>query len=598
MVTKYVNFQVDDVLNENVQQAKTFMKNRAFRLKKESEPEVEGKPVSLNPMEVKKAENDPDFLKIKNMLTENPGYTYLFTKFFFEDLSELEPEQRYADLKSLYNTLKDMRQSIAQLPMPVDRYASQAANEEEEKKSKEENRNYRKPHERLMDDLSKLKGNRVTTKFVNQLLVWQKAWFEKSTPVQKEKIDGIAAAFDEFGKEPDGSKDAKKNKELQDYFFLKVKKYKTVGELIDGAISYIKSSNNAGMSKFLQAIAKVNMKYGEFNGVEEVYNENNVLIIEIKSFVANRDLNANTSHCIAGSQGSWDHYVGDNKFSKQYYIYNFNLAPSDNKSVIGITIGERASIEACHLKNDGAFSGEITTYMKKLGIPMSVLAPMTPLEIEKKKKRMIANKEIVKDKLSTEQVKQYYEEGGDVNAQQGKPLQNAVKEDNYEKTKYLLDVGAMPNVGNAIKYANNLKMIKLLVDYRSQINNEVFNSIMGDYEAVEYVLKAGIDPNFEKGYPIRTAVGDTKMINLLITYGANIAERRYMVVKWAASYGKMEVFKFLLDKMRQMDDPNIKNPELKEKFLNACVYWCETSDKINDAQKKEVVKLINGLLVK
>lgn len=601
MVTKYVNFQVDSNLNESAtQQAKTFMKNRAFRLKKESEPEVEGKPVSLNPMEVKKAENDPDFLKIKNMLTENPGYTYLFTKFFFEDLSELEPEQRYADLKSLYNTLKDMRQSIAQLPMPVDRYASQAANEEEEKKSKEENRNYRKPHERLMDDLSKLKGNRVTTKFVNQLLVWQKAWFEKSTPVQKEKIDGIAAAFDEFGKEPDGSKDAKKNKELQDYFLLKVKKYKTVGELIDGAISYIKSANNAGMSKFLQAIAKVNMKYGEFNGVEEVYNENNVLIIEIKSFVANRDLNANTSHCIAGSQGSWDHYVGDNKFSKQYYIYNFNLAPSDNKSVIGITIGERASIAACHLKNDGGFSGEITSYMKKLGIPMSVLAPMTPLEIEKKKKRMIANKEIVKDKLSTEQVKQYYEEGGDVNAQQGKPLQNAVKEDNYEKTKYLLDVGAMPNVGNAIKYAKNLKMIKLLVDYRSEINNEVFNSIMNDYEAVEYVLKAGIDPNFEKGYPIRTAakLGDAKMINLLITYGANIAERRYMVVKWTASYGKMEVFKFLLDKMRQMDDPNIKNPELKEKFLNACVHWCETADKINDAQKKEVVKLINGLLVK
>ena len=595
MVTKYVNFQVDN-LNENVQQAKTYMKNRAFRLKKESEPEVEGKPVSLNPMEVKKAENDPDFLKIKSMLTENPGYTYLFTKFFFEDLSELEKHQKYEDLKNLYTTLKDMRQSLSQLPMSVDRYASQSANEEEEKKSKEEDRSYRKPYERLLDDLAKLKGNRVTTKFINQLLVWQKAWFEKSTPVQKEKIDGIATAFDEFGKESDGSKDDKKNKELQYLFFLKVKKYKTVGDLIQGAVNYIKSANNAGMSKFLQAISKVNMKYGEYNGVEEVYNENDILIIEIKSFVANRDLNANTSHCIAGSQGSWDNYVGDNKFSKQYYIYNFGLSPSDNKSVIGITIGERGEVTACHLKNDGGFSSEINSYMKKHGVPMSVLAPMTPLEIEKKKKRMIANKEIIKDKLSTEQVKQYYEEGGDVNAQQGRPLQNSVKEDNYEKTKYLLDVGAMPNVGNAIKYASNLKMIKLLVDYGSQINNEVFNSIMNDYEAVEYVLKAGIDPNFEKSYPLRIAgkLGDTKMINLLITYGANIAERRYMVVKWSASYGKMEVFKFLLDKMRQMDDPNIKNPELKEKFLNACVHWCEASDVLNSAKIKEAVAIVNS----
>ena len=70
-------------------------------------------------------------------------------------------------------------------------------------------------------------------------------------------------------------------------------------------------------------------------------------------------------------------------------------------------------------------------------------------------------------------------------------------------------------------------MIKILVDHGSQINNEIFNSIMKDYDAVEYVLKAGIDPNFEKGYPIRTAakLGDTKMINMLIKYGADIKER-------------------------------------------------------------------------
>ena len=584
ITTNYFDFK--DSLNENVQQAKTFMKNRALKAKKTEagEPKEGEPPIGLSAQEVRQAENDPQFLKIKELLRDNPGYTYVFTKFFFEDLSEIEPQQRMEDLQNLYNTLKDLRQSIGQLPMPVDRYTTQKPTPEDP----------RGPYERLIDDLEKLRGSRVTTKWINQLLPWQKVWFEKTTPVQKEKVDGIAVAFDEFGKEPDGSKDDKKNKELQYLFFIKVKKYTTVGELIVGAENYVKSASNAGTAKFLQAVAKVNLKYGEINGAEEVYNENNILILEVRSFVANRDLNANTSHCIAGSQGSWDSYVGDNKFTKQYYIYNFNLSPSDIKSVIGITIGEGGRVTACHTKNDGGFTSNIESYMKSLKIPMSVLAPMSKEEIEKKKRRMEANKHIVKERLSLEEVKKYFEDGADPNAQQGKPLQNAVKEDNLEKTKYLLEVGAYPNVGNAIKFAQNLPMIKVLVDHGSQINNEIFNSIMKDYDAVEYVLKAGIDPNFEKGYPIRTAakLGDTKMINMLIKYGADIKERRYMVVKWAVEHGKIDVIKFLMEKMRQIGDPNIKDDALRVKFINDWVHWCGTSDKIDDAKKKEAIAFL------
>lgn len=598
MISNYIDFKLN--LNENIQQAKTFLKNKALRDKKakmaEEGVDVEKEKVGLTPNEVRDAENDPYFLQIKKILGDANNYAYVFTKFFFEDLSEIEPDQRITDLKNLFNTLRELRQSLSLLPMPVDRYCSAAANEEEKKIAQEENRQYRSPYERLVDDLEKLKGSRLTNKWISQLLSWQKSWFDKLTPVMKEKIDGIASAFDEFGKDLDGSKDVKKNKDLQDLFFLKVKKYKTLGELVSGAENYIKSASNASASKFLQALSKVNQRYGEINGAEEVYNQDNILILEVRSFVANRDLNSNTSHCIAGSQGSWDHYVGDNKFTKQYYIYNFNLPPSDVKSVIGITIGEGGRVTACHTKNDGGFSSNIESYMKGLGIPMSVLAPMTKEEIEKKKKRMIANQEIVKPKLSLEEVKKYFEEGADPNAKGGLPLQNAVKEDDYERTKYLLEIGAYPNVGNAIKYAKNLNMIKLLVDFGSQINNEVFNSIMTDYDAVEYVLKAGVDPNFEKGYPIRTAakLGDTNMINLLIKYGADIKERRYMVVKWAVEHGKLDVIKFLFEKMRQLDDPAVKDPSTKDKFLNDWIHWCQTSDKINDNQKKDTVELLSS----
>jgi len=165
MLTKYFDFK--ESLNENVQQAKTYLKNKALKDKRaqiveggESDEE-ELKKVGLTPIEVRQAENNPQFLKIKELLRDSPGYTYVFTKFFFEDLSELEPIQRLEELKNLYTTLKDMRQSISQLPMPVDRYTTQKPTPEDP----------RGPYERLLDDLERLRGNRVTTKWINQLLV-------------------------------------------------------------------------------------------------------------------------------------------------------------------------------------------------------------------------------------------------------------------------------------------------------------------------------------------------------------------------------------------------------------------------------------------
>jgi hypothetical protein len=56
-------------------------------------PEEEIKKIGLSPMEQREAEQDRNFLAIKDMLKDTPGYTYVFTKFFFEDLAELEPSK-------------------------------------------------------------------------------------------------------------------------------------------------------------------------------------------------------------------------------------------------------------------------------------------------------------------------------------------------------------------------------------------------------------------------------------------------------------------------------------------------------------------------
>lgn len=591
--TDFRNTYLVQQLNENVQQAKTYIRNLALKAKKEKTPAKEGETVGLTSEELRRADNDPSFQKVLNLVKDAQPLAYVFTKMFFEDLSELDEEDRLTELRGLLDKLKRYRTSLSNLPMPVERYVSRAAIEEEERNSADEGRQYRTPFERLGDDLTKLEGSVATNKWIGDLLSFQKVWMEKLTPYHKEKIDGIAKAFDDFGIE-DGIKDKEANKSLQKIFFKGVLQYKTLEALIKGAEDYIKAANNAGMKKFLVAMDKVNKKYGDNNGAEKVFTKDNILIIEVKSYPANVDLNANTAHCITKSPGHWQTYVGLEKFTKQYYIYDFDLPPSDNYSVIGITIGEGGKITACHLKDDKPFSGGIVAYMKKKGIDMNVMPPLSKEEIEQRKRKIVASKEIVKDNLSTEQVKKYFEDGADVNAGTGKPLENAVKEDNLDKAEYLLSVGAMPGINNPIKYAKNLEMVKLLVQYGCALTNEVFNSIVNDSDAIKFVLSKGMDPNFEKGYPLRAAVrvNNLESVKLLVLGGASVSERRYMVVKQCVESGSIEILEYLLSELMK-SDATFKNTEMRTKLINEWKNWNNSSLQTKPDVKEEIMTVLS-----
>lgn len=581
LFTSYKEFIGENLINENVQQAKLFLVKRALAQKKESPKSKNDDSVELTPEEKRKAENDPNFLKIKNLLNDNPGYVFAFTKFFFEENVPFE------ELEEVYGKIKEYRSVLSSLPMSVDRYALVVPDKTDS----------RSGFERLGDDLEKLKNQRIVKKWVDNLYGDIKREYQNSSDTIKEKVLGISIAFDELGKESNGTKDEKVNKTLQDLFFDKLKRYKNLNEVIQAALSYIKAANNSQISKFLQTIQKVNEKYGLLNGAEVVYDEDKVLILEVKSFQANKELNSNTSHCIASSSYHWDSYVGaDTNYNKQYYIYNFNLAPNDDKSIIGITIEPGGRIRACHTKSDRSFSDNIKQYLRGLNISFDVLAPMTPEEIEKKKKRVIANKEIIKPNLSLSNAKKFIEEGADPNAQQGKPLINAVAEDEYEKTQYLLDQGASPNIGGAIKGAKNIKMIRLLVSYGATVTNEVFSSVCNDYEGVKYLIDAGMDTNFDDGFPLRHAAKNNRLdvMKLLVDSGAKLQNRRYMVIKWAAEWGRIEILKYLLEKLDEhVKQGKISSTEIPvDKSYADWISWSKTSDKIDEKQKKEVYDIL------
>jgi len=586
MIKKYLDFRQtvnekysNELINENIAQAKTFLKNRALKIKKDRMGDSE-EPVGLTPQEVKAAEQDRDFLEIVKLAKDMSGYTYVFTKFFYEDLEYLDKSDRIDELSRLLNILKEYRQSIGELPMPVDRYCSKAAIEEEVKSATDEGRPIRSSYERLCDDLEKLKTSKITKKWINELPSEQKSWFTRLTEDQKKLVDAIALGFDLMGSE-DGVKDPKANKILTRNFFEKLKDYKTFGDLIISAQYAIKSANNASFKKFLVSLDKVNQKYGELNGTEIKYNENGILIIEVRSYQANKELNSHTKHCIIHF-GHWTHYLGD--FNKQYYIYNFNLDQTDNKSVIGITIGENNKVTACHLKNDDNFISGIVNHMNSLKLdlpkgvksPMEIMPGMTKPEVEAKKKKIAASKEIIKDNLSLDKIKELLELGADPNAAKGKVLENSVRESDLEKTKYLLEKGAMPSLNNPIKFAKTMDMIKLLVSYHCELTSEVFKNIMGDIEGVEYVLKAGMDPNFDRGLPVRLAVAqdNKEVLDLLIHYKADLSNRNYLILKVAAQHAQAEIFEYLYNGVENI--PSFK--KIEEHIKTECLNWAKSAE--------------------
>jgi hypothetical protein len=558
MIKKWNNFGLEtESINENVQQSKTYLVKKAQQDKKEQT----GKDTPLDEREIRMAENNPNFLKIKDMVRDNPNWTYLFVKFFFEDEISME------DLQQLYTRLREFRQNLNELPMAPERYATIVPDDKDR----------RSGYERLTDGLTQIGLNRIAKKFVDKLpgeflvnnkqakdygqtVPSMKDEYRRSPNTIKQKVAGISQALSELGEDK------------FNFFVSKIKRYRSLNEVINAANNFIKASNIDGQQKFIEALIDANKKFGEVNGAEVVFDENNILIIEVRSFQANRALNANTSHCIKDSQGHWDSYVGDNNYNKQYYIYNFNLSPSDNYSIIGITIEPNQKIRACHIKNDNSlgtgstFPNLLKDWQKKYNINddlWSYFKPMTNEEITIKKKRIEANKKIVNQGLSVDQVRSLVEDGGDPSAGGGKPLINAVVEKNKEKMKYLLEAGASPNIGEPIRQSKDLETIKILIEAGAEMHKDLLNNdLVKDYDAMKYLLDAGLDPNFDSGLPLRLAsreMARPEVAKLLVEYGAKPEERRCMALRTAAQWGHLDLVRYYFEQLerRNFDYTNI-----------------------------------------
>ena len=401
MLFRYSEFNSNLKINENVAGAKkilkdTFVLNKAvkelstdrgtktdpsgmFLLDKDGYPikfndlpeEIKGeakkkiREIKLSEEELRQVERHPKFQEIRDFLGDKLGWAQLFTYLYFKERTEIsELKGIFADLVTYGDLLNKLRRPISNFIDP----------------------NIPNNTEQLIDDIEDIKRYRKLKRFIDEFNSDLKRDYASSPKFFKDKLMDIAGAFDDLGKDDETNRiDFEKQRTIQKRFFDKIGRYKTVRELTAGAESFLKAESNAGVAKFYEAIERCNKKYGDY-GVKVMYDEGGLMVMEVKSFAACKDLFSNTSWCIAQYLGQWNSYVGgDDVYNKQYAILNFNLATSNNESIIGITIEPKQNVRACHLKNDAGvkstFQSIFNKFEDELGLKKGFiwegLVPMT-----------------------------------------------------------------------------------------------------------------------------------------------------------------------------------------------------------------------------
>jgi len=654
---KYSNFTSELRLNENLDQAKKLLRD-TYKMNKavlSVDPKLdvdpsglfifnsEGDPFNFNqlpeetrnaakqkvreikvaPEENSKVERGQIIKIVRDLLGDKLGYAYLFTYLLLvertpvDDLKDILAKLiEYRDLLTVKNPVDDK----PLLRRPISNYIDP---------------NVPNNAEQLVDDLENINLYKSTKKIYNELTPALKKDYDDSPPVVKKQVDDLAMAFAKLGMK-DGQVDKNTQERLWKLFFGEIKvlpedteirgkmykkgeriysgqmfRFKNIREFIKSAQNYIKNIDNTETVKFYEAIEKCNDKYGSY-GVQVCFDEGNILILEIKSFQANQMINSHTRHCIKDSLSQWDYYVGgESVYNKQYYIYNFNLPSYDTKSVIGITIEPKQKIRACHLKDDASFSSQfqplLKQWEKEYGVEdlWSYFKPLSDKEVEEKRRRVLANREIVKKGLTLEQIKKLLvEDGADVNAGKGQALDNAVSEGDVEKVKYLLDFGASPNLRTKQEATINkvadiagkgedidpeaskraFTILKYLLQSGAELTALVFKGMLGDYDAVQFCLDNGLDPNFEDSIGVRLSVkkGLYNILKLLIEKGAAMGKRG-LDIAWAYESGNKEIVNFLIE---------TGNTNGFEKSMS----WIGHSPKMNAKQIIETLKEMQKMI--
>ena len=505
--------------------------------------------------------------------------------------------------------------------------------------------------EKLQDFLNKIPIKRYYKKFESDLPKHLKRSLKESPQVVKDQFSDMASGFGAltpdqikgfWGQMMMDDREGSRTKG-QIVFRSPISIFPDIRKLIEVANGYLNSVGNSSFVDFYKKFQDCNLKF-QNSGANQIFLDNNILILEVKSYGANRLLNGHTTHCIVTSLNQWNNYVENDRQgrsvaeNRQYYIYNFNLLPSNSIWTIGVTIEPDPKtnyIRAAHNKTDGGVSGTLINTMKewgneyginavatvkakqlgasdsdiaKYGPVFCLLRPITSEQLEFRRKSREAEIEIVKPGKTKEQIEEYVKRyGANINHQDRTSrlcaLDYAVREDDLEKAKLILSLGGTPNLRDdkkvaIINGAKSLAMVQLLVEHQSIMTPQCYETVCNDINAVEYLLNNNVDPNFENSLPARRSckgsfdernyerTGDRgnaylDTFKLLVEKNVKLSDARgrIMVLKWASEYGRKEI-------LQMCDEMGITSG-----WIGAYT-WAFNSRKLNNNDLKEVADMI------
>ena len=671
---RYSDFLDIRPINENLDKSKKFLKERAllnkaakelgfidddlawkikegekktivlndFKPEQQNELRQKLRSMKLSDEEVRNIERDDEFVKLREMLQSNIGFLYNFVYMYYVEMTPLnEIESMYKDVLE-YKSLLDRFQSMPEIKRKFDINFIDA--------SLPNDKDHRTNAEILADGLEKLKEYRIVKKIVDSLPKKVRQSYEDAPPLLKEQMVDIAKAFEELPEDMTKDGITKKERIWKNFFgemkldsdanlpdgkpnpnFGK-KVYKSrlkrfeemdnpIREFLKSAKSHLEASLSDGYTERLEKVDKCNDKFG-IMGCQVIYHEGGIMVVQVNSWAANNFLNSHCNHCIVNYQSYWNSYLGD--YNKQYYIYNFNISSMEDLSTIGVTIKPDRTWPGggCQSMRNNSIGGRFKQILKDWEKEYSIetdlfdiLIPMTKEEIARRERAKVAEREIIKKGLTIEQIKQYVtEDGADINKDKAKALINAVEEDDLEKTKLCLSLGASPNLekgsGSAIAKARNLDMIKLLVTYGSDITGEVFSNILHDNDALEFCLRAGLDPNFGSSMPFRkvckgswksrTDMGESYFdaFKLLLKYGGKVINEtgRNSLLKWACEYNRIDILEHAKEKGYFDNLTPIYCSQSKQKIsqYEEAIRWMGHARRIDDESRKQMIDYLTS----
>jgi hypothetical protein len=195
-----------------------------------------------------------------------------------------------------------------------------------------------------------------------------------------------------------------------------------------------------------------------------------------------------------------------------------------------------------------------TGYIKEFGLDFDkIFLPASEEEIKFKEKSKNASKALTNASLTIEEAKELLDDyNADVNYDGGSALINALNNSNIELVRFLLERGANPNLGDAIKKATTFEEIKLLVNNQIPAVLEEKSDLLKSWieknnlEVVKFLLEKGISPTQDT--PIKYC-SSFEMIKVLCEAGAipvvenlllvipNIEQIKYLITQNINSAG-------------------------------------------------------------